>query len=255
MPYFPTTGSLQDFNSYINKRHTYEYIYLKSEFVVCESNAGKNELMNFFGISENKIHIVPMIPSQVIKEEIKPKKPNFIKDNEEFIFYNSRFVPYKNHVSLIRAFKLYIEEFNSDIKLFLCGSDEGTKNHLLRLINELELENKIIITNFISIEELKYLYLNALGLVMPTFLGPTNMPPIEALTLGCKVAISDLDGHREQLGNNAIYFNPYDIQEIKTAIYKLIKSEPPILHSINRLNTEIFKKLFDQTFCVVNNWK
>jgi glycosyltransferase involved in cell wall biosynthesis len=45
---------------------------------------------------------------------------------------------------------------------------------------------------------------------MPTLLGPSNIPPIEALLLGCPILCSDLDGHKEILGDSALYFNPLD---------------------------------------------
>jgi glycosyltransferase involved in cell wall biosynthesis len=49
---------------------------------------------------------------------------------------------------------------------------------------------------------------------MPTLLGPTNMPLLEAYYIGCPVICSDLEGHREILENNALYFNPLSWQEI-----------------------------------------
>ena len=53
---------------------------------------------------------------------------------------------------------------------------------------------------------------------MPTFFGPTNIPPIEAFNYGCPVLISDIFASREQCGNSALYFNPNEINQIADKI-------------------------------------
>ena len=57
---------------------------------------------------------------------------------------------------------------------------------------------------------------------MPTFYGPTNIPPIEAATLNCPVLVSDIYGMKDQMEDYAIYFNPLDFNSISVAIDKLL---------------------------------
>ena len=40
-------------------------------------------------------------------------------------------------------------------------------------------------------------------MVFASIVGPNNYPPIEAASLGCPVILSDLPGHREQMGESA----------------------------------------------------
>ena len=42
---------------------------------------------------------------------------------------------------------------------------------------------------------------------MPTYFGPTNIPPLEAFSLNVPVCYSDLDGLREQVGEAAFLMN------------------------------------------------
>ena len=53
---------------------------------------------------------------------------------------------------------------------------------------------------------------------MATYNGPTNMPPLEAMELGCPVICSDLAGHHEELGDAAIYFDPENPSDIAKAM-------------------------------------
>ena len=50
---------------------------------------------------------------------------------------------------------------------------------------------------FVSKDELDLLYRKAAVMVMPSLLGPTNLPPLEALMRGCPVVVSS--GARENL--------------------------------------------------------
>jgi glycosyltransferase involved in cell wall biosynthesis len=60
---------------------------------------------------------------------------------------------------------------------------------------------------------------------MATFLGPSNMPLIEAAHLKCPVLCSDFAGHREILGDNALYFSPTDSNAIKNAMSRILDKQ------------------------------
>jgi len=50
-------------------------------------------------------------------------------------------------------------------------------------------------------------------MIMPTFFGPTNIPPLEAIAVGCPVAVSNIYGMPHQLGDAALYFNPTRVEK------------------------------------------
>ena len=82
------------------------------------------------------------------------------------------------------------------------------------------LEN-IFFLGFVSEVELSYLYRAARGMIMPTYFGPTNIPPLEANQYGCPVAVSNIYAMPEQLGKGAIYFDQKSEDSIADAIEKL----------------------------------
>lgn len=202
------------------KKHN-EVTLFKALMVICESKAGKKEAVDYLKINDKRIRILPLFPTKVISENLTPVKPQKIDDNSLFIHYPAQFWAHKNHYNLVLAFKGVLEKY-PNLKLIFTGSDQGNKTYIREITNELNLSNSIIDLGFITLSELKWLYLHSKGLVMPTLIGPTNMPPLEALALGCPVAITDFPGHREQLGDNAIYFNPLDTKDIERAIESLI---------------------------------
>src|SRR5262249_40755456 len=65
--------------------------------------------------------------------------------------------------------------------------------------------------------------------VMPTYFGPTNIPPLEALALGVPVCYSDLPAFREQLGARAAYFDlcdPRSLADILSGLMERAVSAP-----------------------------
>jgi glycosyltransferase involved in cell wall biosynthesis len=165
--------------------------------------------------------VVPLFPSEIIENHIPADKPASLDVQLNFIHYPAQYWAHKNHYNLLLAFAEVLVK-HPGLKLILTGSDRGNKEYVKRVITDAGLNENVIDLGFVSTAELKWLYQNSQGLVMPTFLGPTNMPLLEAAELGCPVACSQLDGHKEQLGDYGYYFDPKDPQDISRVIGEMI---------------------------------
>lgn len=190
----------------------------KAVAIFSDSEAGKQELIKHLRIDKNRIFVLPIFPGRVIKLEVPLEQQKQILDSfglthQNYFFYPAQFWEHKNHINLISAFKLFSQKFPK-VKLVFTGSDKGNLNKIKALVKKENLEDFIVYLGFVDLDEINTLYKNAIALVMPTFLGPTNMPPLEARSLNCPILCSDFIGHREQLGEGAIYFNPESINKI-----------------------------------------
>lgn len=196
------------------RENWYQMEMQKSLAVIVESQSSKEEFSTYFAIPESKIEIVPLFPGGVVDLVVKIEDQdqilrNFNLDRHSYFFYPAQFWAHKNHYNLVLAFKKLVEN-NPDrhLKLVFTGSDKGNKGYILSVIKKLKLEKDVLIFGFVSNEEVYSLYKNSIALVMPTFLGPTNMPLLEARDLNVAVICSDLKGHREMCGNGALYADP-----------------------------------------------
>jgi glycosyltransferase involved in cell wall biosynthesis len=212
-------------NGQLEKRNDWYFNQLPlASSVVVESEAGKEELMNYLGIEKSKIQVVPFFINNPKIEVSDSSVKEFLNQHKislkHYLYYPAQYWKHKNHVNLLSAFALVIKT-NRNIKLVLSGSDKGyletIKNHIVKL----DLSNNVVLLGFVSEEEKYILYNNAMCLVMPTHLGPTNLPPLEALYYNLPVVCSALKGHIEMLGDSAIYFDPNNIPEIANAIEKI----------------------------------
>ena len=99
------------------------------------------------------------------------------------------------------------------------------------------------------------LYENALALVMPSYFGPTNIPPLEAFKLGVPVLYSDLDGLRDQIKDAGLLLNLNDDNSLSEKLYQLI-TEPKLrinlikagYKRLNEINSVNRIKIFDDLF-------
>ena len=248
------------------KRERYHiYTLNKALAILCESYAGAAEVRRLNCYDDSKIKVLPIFAGDVInkkftREEQEKTLLKYQLEHEKFFLYPAQFWAHKNHYNLILAFNKFIKENEDDkLKLVLCGSDKGNCTYIKEVINSLSLNERVLVPGFISVEELNQLYSNALALTMSTFLGPTNMPLIEAAHLKCPVLCSNLEGHKEILGENAIYFSPASADSIKDAMIQIYdvslreKLKASAFDHIQRSHFNVANALqiLDEVFCEI----
>lgn len=244
---FPEMSSIEIYKS----RLKYHDFYAKNaSFIFSESEAGKQDIIRYLNITNNKIKVVPLFASSVIDNSViesKPLKLSELKTN--FIHYPAQFWPHKNHYNLLVAFKHVLNEF-PNLKLIFTGSDKGNKDYIISTIKEMNLDNNVIDLGFVTNEELKWLYINSSGLAMPTLLGPTNMPLLEAAELNCPVACSNFHGHIEQLGDYGYYFNPELPEDIAKVLIEMLNEnrDHKVKKYISRFNISETINQIDKSF-------
>ena len=216
-------------NGNYEKREAYYVNILNKAFLIlCESNTGAGELLKYYRVNPDKIRVLPIFSGDVVHQKVpeEQQKQILLHYNlaaEKFYIYPAQFWAHKNHYNLIYAFHALIREpGNGSLKLVLCGSDKGNMMYIKELIDELHLHDAVLLPGFVSNSVLYTFYKNAVSLVMPTFLGPTNIPLIEAAQLGCPVICSFLEGHKELLGETALYFDPSSAADIKKDMNRIL---------------------------------
>jgi glycosyltransferase involved in cell wall biosynthesis len=210
-------------NSSFEFRDKYHKEILNKAFsIFVESETSILELANFENISTLKMKVVPLFPSDVVKLDsnqinCKAILEKFSLISNDFFFYPAQYWSHKNHVTLLIAFKEFLK-INGSTKLLFTGSDKGNYEYVVESALELGIYDSVIFAGFVTNEELFAFYKNCISLVMPTFLGPTNMPLIEAYELDCKIICSNLEGHKKMMGDHAFYVSPTSSNEIYNAM-------------------------------------
>lgn len=190
--------------------------------VITGTQAGKSEIKKFTGFKKKFLILQHPVSSIFLKK--KPKKNKKIKSN--YFFYPANFWEHKNHENLIKGFNKFLK-YNKNFKLILSG--EKTRNYakVKNLIINLKMQNSVKVVGHVNLNKLISLYDNCDSVVYPSFSGPENLPPLEALARNKKTINSIYPGAREQLKNFVIYFNPFSPDEISTAMKKTSEMRSP----------------------------
>lgn len=187
--------------------------------ILVDSKLGKKQFTESYlkyQWKKPKIKILPYI----VPKHIYEVKEEYIYTPKKYLFYPAQFWEHKNHINLLKAINFLISDI-PDIHLILAGSEKNSMRTVKEYIKENKLESYVTICGFVTDEQITYLYKHSVGLVMPTYFGPTNIPPLEAMALGCPTIVSDKYAMREQVGDAALYFNPDLPEEIADCIKKI----------------------------------
>lgn len=189
------------------------------DYILTDSKLGKKQFVeSYLKKSRSKPHIVPL--PFVVPSHVAEVKEEYIEVPNRYVFYPAQFWKHKNHINLIKAIKIVKKDID-DIHLVLVGSEKNCGKEIKKCIAENSLEDNITIMGFVSNENITYLYRHAVGMIMPSYFGPTNIPPLEAMALGCPVAVSNKYAMPEQVGDAGLLFNPDSPEEIADCIKRL----------------------------------
>lgn len=216
-PYFPEvsrSGWLWE-----EREKCYQKMIYKASYIITGNEEGKKEILSNYLVPEKKIRISPFPVASFCRGG--EAAPSFAVP-DKFFFYPAQFWPHKNHIRILEALVILRDKFNLKPVVFFTGSDKGNKKYIEDKIVEYGLQEQAIMTGFMKDEELKYLYTHATAMIFASLLGPNNMPPIEGTYLNCPVIITDLDGHKEQLKDTALYFNGYKAEELAAQMKRLL---------------------------------
>jgi glycosyltransferase involved in cell wall biosynthesis len=142
-----------------------------------------------------------------------------------YLFYPAQLWPHKNHVALLHALVALRARHGLAPTLVLAGSDRGNLAAVQACAADLGVAAQLRVLGFVPQAELPALYRGAGALAFASFFGPDNLPPLEAMALGCPVVAADVPGAREQLGDAALFADPRAPEAIAAALATLLTDQ------------------------------
>ena len=195
----------------------------KAKKIIAVSENTKKDLIKMLGVSEQKITVIynGVTPEFKVIPEYKKEKIT------PFLLYAGVWRSHKNLPRLIEAFHL-LKSKNSelkDLKLIITGKPDPHYPEVKRTVRFLGLENDVKFPGLVSEQELIKLYNQAKIFVFPSLYEGFGLPPLEAMSCGTPVAAADSSSIPEICGaNNAVFFDPHDVNSIAETILSLYKN-------------------------------
>lgn len=226
-PEFPEVRNNYEFEK---REYIYKKLLPKSTGIIVDSNVNKDNLSQLYNINKDKIIVIPFEATPSIKDfsqrKLNKKYLNTIyKIESPYIFYPAQFWAHKNHIYILESIAILKKLYGIKMNIVFSGSNKGNLNYIKKSVNLFGLENQVRFMGFVNNDLLINLYRNSFALVMPTYFGPTNLPPLEAFKLGIPVIYPDIKEMREQIGNAAKFINLLDPKSLANEIKNLYKNE------------------------------
>ncbi len=209
-----------------------------STIILVDSITSKQQVIESYKVEDNKVFVLPFVPPyyltncnniDVISKYHLPKK---------YIFYPAQFWEHKNHISLFKAIEI-LKNDGLEIALVLVGSKKNNYLNSIREIKNLGLVNQVHILGYVPNDDMYSLYKHAVAMTYVSLVGPTNIPPMEALLTGCPLICSNAYAMPEQVGDAALLVDPKDPNDIAQKI-KLIWLD-------ESLRVDLIKKGYQRT--------
>jgi glycosyltransferase involved in cell wall biosynthesis len=229
-----------DYNFKYPKKFKKNYIDV-ADHIICISENTKKDLLKFYEVNPNKISVIKLGFNS--SKEYQEIEDDYL--SKPYLLFVGDRKNYKNFKNLIISYSLS-EKLKKDFNVVCFGGGPlvAYERILLKNLN-INLSKIKCISG--SDLELNFIYKKAKAYICPSFYEGFGLTILEAMNMNCPI-ISSNTGSLPEVGGDAIeYFDPYNVDDIKEKIEKIVYSEINILHQKKNFPKNLQKFSWDIT--------
>lgn len=204
-----------------------------TNLIFAQTEVIRKRLIEKFNIHHD-INVIPMGYSQLYSDLPPSGKYEWLKSIEKVrLLCFTRYYQHKNLEILLDLGNI-IQKNNKKYVLIITIPPKQSKkgDKLLNRIKKMGLTESIINIGTVDQKDIKELYNNIDGLILPTLLESFSSTYVDAMHYRKPIFTSNRDFALEVCGNAGIYFNPLDVNDIFTKINKSFEDQNLIDHKI-----------------------
>lgn len=214
-PEFP---EVREFARFQARERLYRTSLPSAFAILTDSDALAAAVSRRYGVDRERLLPMPFAPAPFLSAGAAAQKPAVLAKYalaEGYFFYPAQFWAHKNHVRILQAL-LLLRNRGHRLRVAFAGGDQGNRAHVERFVDAHALRDQVQFLGFVPAEDMRGLYEGCCAVVMPTYFGPTNIPPLEAWLIGKPLIYSS--DFKEQAGDAALCVNPDDANELAEAM-------------------------------------
>jgi glycosyltransferase involved in cell wall biosynthesis len=221
-PEFPEVGSA---GIHFAREHHFRHNLVRAIAVISASEALSEAIARCYGVAPERLLAMPFSVAGHISGERSAAMGEVLDAwqlREGYYFYPAQFWPHKNHVRIVEALA-HLRSSGGDARVVFAGGDQGNRGFIERCAADLGVASHVSILGFVPATQMRGLYQGCCAVVMPTYFGPTNLPPLEAWNVGKPLVYSS---HlRADGGEAAVYADPDDALALAEAMRRCLEPE------------------------------
>ena len=198
----------------------------QADGILTISEYSKKTIIDKYNIPDKKIAVTYLNSDAAFEQNISDEKRQQIKKRigAEYIFYPANTWPHKNHINLLKAYKILKDKYHIRHKLVFTGDSKQRKKDIDDYIIENDLDNDIVYLGYLPQEDMPAVFANASVLAFPSVFEGFGIPLVEAMRARVAIACSTCGSIPEVAGDAAIYFDANNPEDIALKINELIEN-------------------------------
>lgn len=211
---------------YLAKRFGYKKVFSHaindSKKIITPSKYAKQDIVKNYKMAPEKVEVIyegfdPMIH---FGQNLTSDKFKNLSGQKYFLYAGNAY-PHKNVKRLIEAIRYLNNDLEEPIKLVLVVGNNHFSKKLSDFAEEIDAQN-VMFFDYVSDDELGWLYKNAISFVYPSLEEGFGLQGLESMANQTLLASSDIPVFKEIYKNAAIYFNPYDFSSIQKTLFDIL---------------------------------
>ena len=211
-----------------------------SKRIFAISNSTKNDIVRHYPFAKDKIHVTPLAyDDKKFNLAISEKDVRRVGSRHsivtDYILYLGTLKPSKNIEGLLIAFQTLITNHKSPITnlvLVIAGKKGWLFDSIFQKVKDLNLEDKVIFTDYVLEEDKPALIKGAKAFVLPSFWEGFGLDVLNAMACGVPVVCSNVGSLPEVAGDAGVLIDPYNTENIAEGIRKVIFATPAKYNSM-----------------------
>lgn len=230
------------FDRFVYKKK-FQHAVKEADVVVAVSQQTKNDIIEFLDVDDSKIKVIYQGCQKEFKQVYSKDEIRKVLEKyslpQNYILNVGTVESRKNILSAVKAIK------GIDTNLVIVGSLTSYGKKVKEYIEQENIGEKITFLKGLSTYELAVLYQGAHIFIYPSLFEGFGIPIIEALFSKTPVITTNYGCFPEAGGNDSIYVDPTNIEEIRQAINRLL-TNPEAGNKIAKQGYEYVQRFNDE---------
>jgi glycosyltransferase involved in cell wall biosynthesis len=209
-------------------RYYYKYYFprfaRKASRIATVSHFSKDDIVKQYNIQDSKIDVIyngvnekfmPILPT-----EIQSVRNKYTDGKPYFLFVGSLH-PRKNLIRLFKAFDLFRNSSDKDIKLLVVGEKKWWTAEMESTFEAMKHQSDIIFSGRLNLDDLHLVTASALASTYVSYFEGFGIPIVESFRCGVPVITSNVTSMPEVAGDAALLVDPFNEVSIADALTKI----------------------------------
>jgi glycosyltransferase involved in cell wall biosynthesis len=196
----------------------------RATMILADAASTQRDLIEVYGIPREKIRVLYSGVEPRFCPDVPPAaraRVQTLTRGKPYLLAVGTLQPRKNYVRLLHAFARLLPNLQSPIsnlQLIIAGARGWMYEEIFETVARLNLQDRVVFTEFVADDDLPALYAGAMLFVYPSLYEGFGLPVIEAMACGTPVVCSNTSSLPEVAGDAALYFDPRAVDALVHAL-------------------------------------